>query len=203
MDHRSLILLMAACCTMISCVSNAEGNTQLRSASASVNAVVSEDKTVYESQYEPMAVFAKFAGKTMRGEWIGDDGNKVVDISTSKMILGGKAYQGTHKIEGSTYGGRTIIFYDEGAKEYIFHYFTTAGFHTIGKLEVNDEGYTGTETINGHPTIAEVSSTLKFDGDRQHVLVKYKNHDGEWSDAPPRVYEPYNGPKPFFEGSSE
>ena len=150
------------------------------------------------SAYAPMAVFQHFAGKTMRGEWPGDNGEPVVDISYGEMILDGRAYQGTHKLQGSTYGGRTIIFYDEGAKEYIFHYFTTGGFHTMGKLDVTENGYTATEEVLGHPSVKAVTSTLTIDGDIQTVSVKYQNHDGTWGDAPQRIYRPYDGPRPFI-----
>lgn len=156
-------------------------------------------ETSKSSPYAPMAPFEKFAGKLMRGEWAGDDGAIVVDISYGEMILDGRAFQGTHKIKGSSYGGRTIIFYDEGLKEYVYHYFTTGGFHTVGKIEITDAGYSAAEKVNGHPTIAAVSSTVTFDGDTQIVAVKYQTHEGDWSDAPVRTYVPYNGAKPFTE----
>lgn len=150
-----------------------------------------------EAAYEPMAVFEKLAGQTMRGTWQGDDGNMVVDISTAEMILDGRAYQGTHKLENSSYGGRTIIFFDESKKEYIFHYFTTAGFHTTGVLDVTETGYAATEQVNGHPSIQAVKSTLTMKEDVFEVAVQYQSKDGTWSDAPLRTYKPYDGPPPF------
>ena len=88
--------------------------------------------------YAPMAPFAKLAGRSWRGEGTGPDGEPIVDIARYEMILGGRAFQSTHKLENADYGGRTIIFYDEGAKKYVFHYFTTAGFHTTGELTLTD-----------------------------------------------------------------
>ncbi len=158
-----------------------------------------EEPSADRAVYEPMQVFAKLAGQTMRGEWVDDDGETIVDINYGEMILDGRGYQGTHKIQNSSYGGRTIIFYDEGAKEYIYHYFTTGGFHTTGKIEPTEYGYSATEQVNGHPSIQAVSSTLTVQGETHIITVKYQTHEGEWSDAPLRTYKPHIGPRPFAE----
>lgn len=155
------------------------------------------------TSYEPMRALIPFAGTVMRGSWTEEDGSTVIDISYGEFILDGRAYQGTHKIEGSPYGGRTIIFYDEGSEEYIFHYFTTAGFHTMGTLTMLENGYRGGEKVEGHPSVAEVESVLTIEGDAHIVTVRYRSHDGEWSDAPPRTYRPYSGAKPFTQEKSE
>ena len=147
--------------------------------------------------YAPMVPFENFTHTLMRGEWTGDNGETVVDVSKGEMILDGRAFQGTHRIEGSAYGGRTIIFYDEAAQGYIYHYFTTAGFHTTGTIDITDQGYTASEKVQGHPTIAQVASSLTIVGDTHLVDVKYQSHDGVWSDAPRRTYRPYEGPAPF------
>lgn len=162
-------------------------------------AQVVEKEQEAAARYAPMAPFEKFAGKTMRGTWTGDDGAQVVDINKGKMILNGRAFQGTHKIEGSTYGGRTIIFYDEAAKEYIYHYFTTGGFHTTGVITLTQTGFSATEKVNGHPSILAVRSTMRVEGDQQIIDVDYQNKDETWSSAPRRVYEPYAGPGPSWD----
>lgn len=112
--------------------------------------------------YAPMAPFAPLAGTAWRGEGTAPDGSSVVDYAVYELILGGRALQATHRLEDGSYGGRTIIFYDEGAKEYVFHYFTTAGFHTTGSLELTEEGFDSIEKVNGHPDVAEVRASARI-----------------------------------------
>lgn len=148
--------------------------------------------------YEPMKVFAPFAGKSFRGEWTDEKGKKIVDIATYDIILNGRALQSTHRIEGSDYGGRTIFFYDEGAKKYVFHYFTTAGFHTTGASDFVDGALVTTETVEGHATIASVDSKVIFAPDEIRIDVVYVGKDGSRTATPGRIYKPIADPGPLF-----
>jgi hypothetical protein len=113
--------------------------------------------------YEPMKPFLPYVGRTWRGLGKDEQGKDIVDISQWELILGGRAVQTTHKIEGGTYGGRTIIFFDEGKKEYVYHYFTTAGFHTQGTMKIDGDTIISSEAVSGHATIVQVDgrSTIK------------------------------------------
>lgn len=148
--------------------------------------------------YEPMAVFAPFSGKTFRGEWSDPDGTTTVDIAKYELILNGRALQSTHRIEGKDYGGRTIFFYDEGAKKYVFHYFTTAGFHTTGASEFIDGGLVADETVEGHEAVASVRSKATFGADEIRVDVVYVGKDGSETPGGSRVYKPINDPGRLF-----
>ena len=128
--------------------------------------------------YEPMAPFVKFAGTAWRGEGNGPDGKPIVDIAKYEMILGGRAFQSTHKLENHSYGGRTIIFYDEGAKNYIFHYFTTAGFHTTGEITPTETGFTAVEQVQNHPEFAEVHSEAIYGDKTIRIVSSHVKHDG-------------------------
>jgi hypothetical protein len=151
-----------------------------------------------ETGYEPMKPFAKLAGRAWRGEGTGPDGQPIVDIARYQMILGGRAFQSTHKLEGGTYGGRTIIFFDEGAKNYIFHYFTTAGFHTTGDLTLTDTGFVSVETVEGHDVYAEVRAEA-FIGDKEmRVASQYVAHDGVVTEGDGRLYREIDDPGPLF-----
>ncbi|MEO1136674.1 MAG: hypothetical protein AAFW68_08700, partial [Pseudomonadota bacterium] len=86
-----------------------------------------KDAETAPPSYAPMAPFARLAGTAWRGQGTGPNGQPIVDVVRYDLILGGRALQSTHRLEGGDYGGRTIIFFDEGAQRYIFHYFTTAG----------------------------------------------------------------------------
>lgn len=148
--------------------------------------------------YAPMAPFAKLAGKAWRGEGTGPDGKPIVDIAKYEMILGGRAFQSTHKLEGGTYGGRTIIFYDEGAKEYIFHYFTTAGFHTTGELTLTDTGFVSIEKVEGHAVYAEVRGEAVIGDKEMRVSSQHVTHDGVISEGDGLVYREIADPGPLF-----
>jgi hypothetical protein len=140
--------------------------------------------------YAPMAPFAGIDGKTYRAEWSDEKGNKTRDVATYELILSGRALQATHRIEGSTYGGRTIVFFDEGAQKYVYHYFTTGGFHTTGSAEMKDGVFTSVEAVNGHANVAEVIGRSTFGADAVKVEVVYVGKDGAKSPQPARLYRP-------------
>ena len=150
-------------------------------------AASAEEKTA--AVYEPMAPFAKLAGRAWRGEGTGPNGEPVVDIAKYEMILGGRAFQSTHKLENASYGGRTIIFYDEGAKAYIFHYFTTAGFHTTGEIAPTETGFTAVEQVQNHPEFAEVRSKAFYGDKTIRVVSSHVTHDGTVSAGDELVYK--------------
>ncbi len=148
--------------------------------------------------YEPMAPFAKLAGKAWRGEGKGPDGKPVVDIARYEMILGGRAFQSTHKLENNSYGGRTIIFYDEGEEKYIFHYFTTAGFHTTGEIVPTETGFTAVEKVEGHPEFAEVRSKAFYGDGTIRIESSHVTHDGEASTGETLTYTQIEDPGDLF-----
>ena len=152
-----------------------------------------------QEPYEPMAFFAKLDGMVLRGEGVGPDGAPIVDIARYEMILGGRAFQSTHRLEDGSYGGRSIFFYDEGAQQYVFHYFTTAGFHTTGSIEMTDTGFTSVEKVEGHETIVEVRSEMIFSEEEIRVLPSYVGKDGAVSAGAERIYRPIDDPGPLFE----
>jgi hypothetical protein len=159
---------------------------------------VKEPEAAAATAYAPMAMFAPFSGKTFRGEWTDEKGEHLVDISKYEMILNGRALQATHRLEGKDYGGRTIFFYDEGAKNYVFHYFTTAGFHTTGASQFVDGGLVTDEKVEGHATIASVRSKVIF-GDKEVLIdVVYVGKDGTETPGGHRVYKEIVDPGRLF-----
>ncbi|MFN0024330.1 MAG: hypothetical protein ACKVS5_10570 [Parvularculaceae bacterium] len=147
--------------------------------------------------YEPMAKFAPFAGKTFRGEW-SDENGAYVDIAKYELILNGRALQSTHRLEGGGYGGRTIFFFDEGAKNYVYHYFTTGGFHTQGTAAFVDGALVTEETVAGHATIASVKSRSVMSPDSIAIAVVYVGKDGSVTPGGNRVYRPVADPGRLF-----
>ncbi|WP_411816611.1 hypothetical protein [Hyphococcus sp. DH-69] len=148
--------------------------------------------------YAPMAIFEPLVGKAWRGEGTGPDGKKIVDIARYEMILDGRAFQATHRLDDGSYGGRTIFFFDEAAKEYVFHYFTTAGFMTSGTLEQTDTGFTAIEAVIGHDTYREVRSEVIFGDGKIDIKSSHITHDGEVSAGEGRTYTEIDDPGPLF-----
>ena len=148
--------------------------------------------------YEPMAFFAGLDGMAWRGEGVGPDGKPLVDIARYELILGGRAFQATHRLEDGSYGGRSIFFYDEGAEAYVFHYFTTAGFHTTGEITMTETGFTSVERVEGHPSIVEVRSEMIFTDDEIRVLPSHVDRDGAVSPVEPRLYRRIDDPGPLY-----
>ena len=140
--------------------------------------------------YAPMVPFERLAGRTIRGEGAGPNGETIADIATYEFILGGRAIESEHRVEGTSYGGKTVIFYDETAQQYIFHYFTTAGFHTTGTINLTDDGFEATEAVHGHEKFAAVKSVVTFDGEDVVLTSHHITHEGEISEGESRVYKP-------------
>ena len=165
----------------------------LGTASAESPAAAPAESTVYE----PMAVFAPFDGKAYRAEWTDENGT-FVDVATYDVILNGRALQSTHRLQGIDYGGRTIFFWDEAAKKYVYHYFTTGGFHTHGSADIADGVMVTEEKVEGHASIASVKSNSSFRPEEIAVDVVYVGKDGKETPAPRRVYRPIADPGRLF-----
>ncbi|MEL6369785.1 MAG: hypothetical protein AAFR03_03600 [Pseudomonadota bacterium] len=153
--------------------------------------------------YEPMKPFEPFAGKTFRGEGKGPDGRAIVDLSRWQFILGGRALETEHRLENGSYGGKTIFFYDENGKEYVFHYFTTAGFHTTGTMTLTDTGFMSVEKVIGHDVFDEVRADITIDGDTLIVRSSHVTKDGEVSEGEAMVYKPHDIEVDLFGGSKK
>jgi hypothetical protein len=149
------------------------------------------------SAYEPMAVFAAFDGKSYRAEWTDENGT-FVDIATYDLILNGRALQSTHRLQGIDYGGRTLFFWDEAAKKYVYHYFTTGGFHTHGEADIAGGVMVAEEKVEGRDKTASVKSKSIFKPEQIVVDVIYVGKDGTETPAPRRVYKPVADPGRLF-----
>ena len=147
--------------------------------------------------YAPMKIFAFLDGRAFRAAWSDENGD-FVDVATYDMILNGRALQSTHRLQGIDYGGRTIFFWDEAAKKYVYHYFTTGGFHTHGTAEFIDGVMVTEEKVEGHDTIDLVKARSTFNPEEIAVEVVYVGKDGGEKAAPRRVYKPIASPGRLF-----
>lgn len=131
---------------------------------------------------DPFADIAGMVGKTWRGEGTGPDGKPMVDLSRWEWALGGKAVRVTHILDDLSYGGETLVYWDQPRKTIIYHYFTTAGFHTQGVMRAEAPGrLVAEEDVAGHPKISKVRSTLTL---KDGVLTNQAEFFGEGKWAP-------------------
>lgn len=135
--------------------------------------------------YDARAAFAPFTpliGKTWRGQGVGPDGARVEDVARWEWAVGGHAVRVVHAVNGGVYGGETLI-----AKEgdgYVFHYFTTGGFHTTGTMTVSAPGVlTIDETVHGASTIQRLRSRAEMGADGTYRVRSLTERDGAWVEA--------------------
>lgn len=134
------------------------------------------------AQDNPLDIF-----EPLMGTWVGESTDPETpgtqDIMRFEWILGGAAVQHTHSIDRGVYGGRTIYFFDgnenDGAGGIIYHYFTTAGFHTQGTAWWEDGQLVAEEEVHGHPEITRVRGYVAPSDDGWDSSADYLTN-GEW-----------------------
>ncbi|MGF1461851.1 MAG: hypothetical protein ACFB2Z_01530 [Maricaulaceae bacterium] len=128
----------------------------------------------------PYAVFAPLLGKTFYGVSTDPASPEVTDTQRFSLALGGQAIRIEHALGDGCYGGETIVFFDPARQTLIYHYFTTAGFHTIGEIfPVELGGYSAVETVEGHPEITRVRADVRVRERGLATRTAYERN-GEW-----------------------
>lgn len=127
------------------------------------------------------APFEAMVGKTWRGQGIGP--NKAEDIQRWQWAVGGHAIRIVHSVNNGAYAGETLIFRDKDSGNYIFHYFTTGGFHTTGTIRpVGAVSYEIDETIHGAKGFGALKSTGILGPDGVYRTRSRMEKDGKWVD---------------------
>ncbi|ESQ78008.1 hypothetical protein [Asticcacaulis sp. YBE204] len=125
------------------------------------------------------APFEVMVGKTWRGKSVKTAG--VEDIQRWEWAIGGHAIRITHSVNGGAYAGETLIFREKATGDYIYHYFTTGGFHTTGTIKIVGPGsFEYTETVHGtaQPMTLKTSGIIGADGVYRTRTQSEK--DGQW-----------------------
>ncbi len=105
----------------------------------------------------------------------------VVDISRWERALNGKAVRVLHSVNDGAYGGETIFMWDEKKQLVTYHYFTTAGFMTVGSLSFKDEKLITHEVVAGNAGgVTEVRGTSELLPDGAFRVKTEYLKDGEW-----------------------
>ena len=133
------------------------------------------------SHFEPLKPFLK----TWRGEVASGAGEKAsYDVQRWELALNGKAVRVMHSFSDGSYGGESIITWDQSKGSLAFYYFTTAGFFTNGTITFEDGKYVSHEMVNGAAQgITEVKSISEIlpDGRMKGKSQYLKN--GVWVDG--------------------
>lgn len=128
---------------------------------------------------ESYAPFAPMIGKTWRGTGTGAE--PVEDIQTWDWAVGGHAVRIVHSVNGGDYGGETLIFRDKDSGDYIFHYFTSGGFHTTGTIRPTAPGrFEIDETVHGVDDLEALRSTGVMGEDGVYRVRSRVEKDGAW-----------------------
>ena len=148
-------------------------------------------------QLEPLR---PFLDKTFKGEFENSKPERpMVDISRWERALNGKAVRVLHSVNEGVYGGETIFMWDETKKGVTYHYFTTAGFMTVGSLSFKDGKLITHELVTGSAGgVTEVRGTSELlPSGALHVKTEYLK-DGEWQPGREVTYKPDPDAKVIF-----
>ncbi|GAA0643855.1 copper chaperone PCu(A)C [Brevundimonas lenta] len=131
---------------------------------------------------EIYAPFAPMLGKTWRG--IGTGPERPEDIQRWEWAVGGHAIRVTHAVNGGVYGGETLIFRDKDSGEYIFHYFTSGGFHTTGTIRASAPGvFAIEEAVHGVENLEALRSSGTMGEDGVYRVRASVERNGAWVEA--------------------
>ncbi len=125
------------------------------------------------------APFEHLVGRAWRGAGTGPEA--VEDIQRWEWAVGGHAVRVVHSVGGGAYAGETLIFRDKASEGYIFHYFTSGGFHTTGVMRPTGPGaFEAEETVHGLEGFPPIRSTLVMGADGVHRARSFQRENGVW-----------------------
>ena len=138
-----------------------------------------------------------FVGNCYRATPTGDSAEQTADIQFWSTALGGAAITIEHALVDGSYGGISYIYPGAEPDAFTYVYITNAGFHTQGTIIINDDqSFTASETVNGHPTITEVRSISRFDETGLTSMTSEFLDQGEWQPGPAFTHEVTTEPFP-------
>src|SRR5689334_21090812 len=87
--------------------------------------------------------------RKMLGTWRGELKGGGVDVLQWERALNGQAIRILHSVNDGAYGGEVIVTWDAEKNAVTYHYFTTAGFRTVGTMKFEDGKVKAHETVTG------------------------------------------------------
>ena len=155
------------------------------------------DQPSLAPQLEPLRPLLE---KTWKGAFKRSTPEKpLVDVMRWERALNGKAVRVLHSVNDGAYGGETVFRWDEKKQEVTFHYFTTAGFMTVGSMSFKDGKMITHEVVaRGTDGVTEVrgASELLLDGAFRVTTEHLK--DGKWQTGREVIYHEDSAAKVVF-----
>ena len=147
---------------------------------------VAESGTLDEN-LEPLR---PFLGKTWRGEFKNSTPDKpMIDIARWERALNGKAVRILHSVNDGAYGGESILLWDKQKSEIRYHYFTTAGFQTVGSMTIASNKITSVEKVTGNTNVTEVRTVCELRDDGTMLNKSEYLKDGKVSGGREVLYK--------------
>lgn len=141
-----------------------------------------------------------FLDKTWKGEFKNSRPDQpIVDVARWERALNGNAVRILHSINNGSYGGETIIMWDKKKQAVAYHYFTTAGFMTVGTMTFKDNRILTHETVSGNSdSVSEVKGTTEMLRDGSFVVkTEYRKGDA-WTPGRETTYREDASAKVLF-----
>jgi hypothetical protein len=144
------------------------------------------DAPALDPHLEPLR---PWLGKTFKSEAKESSGKPVIDVSRWERALNGKAVRILHSINNGSYGGESIVIWDEQKQTVGYHYFTTAGFRTEGTIEFRGGKLITDELIKGTAQgVTEVRGTTEMHPDGTFYTKTEYLKEGKWTPGREAVY---------------
>ncbi|MEL7031724.1 MAG: hypothetical protein AAGL97_04530 [Pseudomonadota bacterium] len=175
---------------------------------ADILAIVEPDSSIMSKEISgppkpitsPRTRFGKLmllTNKCYKGTPTDSSAEQVADIQHWSWALGSAAIRIEHALEDGSYGGVSYVYPTIEPDAFTYVYITNAGFHTEGTIILNDDqSFTASETVEGHPSITSVRSHSTFD---ENGLISMTSEflDGEeWRPGPGFTHEITTEPFP-------
>lgn len=131
---------------------------------------------------KPLEKFKSIINKTWSSKFKDPkSGKSMVDVQRWDRALNGTAIRVFHSLNNGEYGGETIITWDQTEKTIIYHYFTTAGFMTRGKMKTEGRKVIFTEKVKGNAGgITEVKGIFELLDKSSMNMESHFLKDGKW-----------------------
>lgn len=138
------------------------------------------------------------------GSWRGEFKNStpekpIIDTQFWERALNGKAIRVQHSINDGAYGGETFVTWDAEKKSVIYHYFSTAGFMTVGTMKIDGNKVISRESVKGAAGgTTEVESTFKLVDEKTLRTKATYLKDGKEEGGREVTYKRTEGVRPVF-----
>lgn len=129
--------------------------------------------------------FRPWLEKTWKGQPKNPQGGKATtDVVRWERALNGNALRILHSINDGSYGGESIVMWDEKKQSVVYHYFTTDTFNTSGTMTFKDGKILTHDVVSGDAGgISETRATIEMHPDGTYEQKTEFLKDGVWKAA--------------------